>query len=140
LTRVLATGTFDLLHPGHLYFLEQAKSLGDELYVIVSRDRNVRHKPSPILPEEQRLLMVRSLKPVDYAILGSLTDYFETLEIIRPDILVLGHDQHFEEQELKDALKKRGFAPQIVRLSLKDENFCSSRTIVSEIMKRQKNE
>jgi len=140
LTRVLATGTFDLLHPGHLYFLEQAKSLGDELYVIVSRDRNVHHKPSPILPEEQRLLMVRSLKPVDHAVLGSLVDYFEPIESIRPDIIVLGHDQHFDEQELKDALKKRGFTPKIIRLPLKDESFCSSRTIVSEIIKRQKKE
>jgi FAD synthetase len=140
LTRVLATGTFDLLHPGHLYFLEQAKALGDELYVIVSRDQNVRHKPSPFIPEEQRLLMVRSLKPVDHAILGSLTDYFEPIKSIRPDILVLGHDQHFEEQELKDALKKRGFDPKIIRLPAKDESFCSSRTIVSEIMKRQKTE
>ena len=113
--------------------------MGDELYVIVSRDRNVQHKPSPILPEAQRLLMVRSLKPVDHAVLGSLADYFEPIESIRPDIIVLGHDQHFDEQELKDALKKRGFTPKIIRLPLKDEDFCSSRTIVSEIMKRQKN-
>ena len=46
--RVVATGTFDLLHPGHLYYLEESKKLGDELWVIVARDANVRHKPRPI--------------------------------------------------------------------------------------------
>ncbi|MCJ7794379.1 MAG: adenylyltransferase/cytidyltransferase family protein, partial [Methanoregulaceae archaeon] len=45
--RVVATGTFDLLHPGHLYYLEQSKKLGDELFVIVARNTNVRHKPAP---------------------------------------------------------------------------------------------
>jgi FAD synthetase len=48
--RVLATGTFDLLHPGHLFYLEQSKALGDELVVIVARDANVKHKPRPIIP------------------------------------------------------------------------------------------
>jgi FAD synthetase len=62
LTRVLATGTFDLLHPGHVYFLTQARALGDELFVIVARDSNVTHKPKPIIPEEQRLEMVNALK------------------------------------------------------------------------------
>ncbi len=51
---VVATGTFDLLHPGHVLYLERSKILGDELVVIVARDVNVRHKPKPVLPEEQR--------------------------------------------------------------------------------------
>ncbi|HPT37527.1 MAG TPA: adenylyltransferase/cytidyltransferase family protein, partial [Methanothrix sp.] len=54
LTLVVATGTFDLLHPGHVLYLERSKALGDILVVIVARDVNVRHKPKPILPEEQR--------------------------------------------------------------------------------------
>lgn len=140
LTRVLATGTFDLLHPGHIYFLEQAKKLGDELYVIVSRDVNVNHKPTPILPENQRLEMVASLKPVDTALLGSLTDYFEPIQTIQPDIIVLGFDQKFKEEELKEALFKRGFQPEIVRLPAKSGNYYSSRAIAAEIIGRQKKE
>ncbi len=51
MVRVLATGTFDILHPGHLRYLSEAKALGDELYVIVARDSMVKHKPKPIVPE-----------------------------------------------------------------------------------------
>ena len=53
LTRVLATGTFDLLHPGHVYFLTQARAMGDELFVIVARDSNVTHKQKPIYPRRR---------------------------------------------------------------------------------------
>jgi Glycerol-3-phosphate cytidylyltransferase (EC 2.7.7.39) len=60
--RVLATGTFDILHPGHLLYLEEARALGDELYVIVAREKNIKHKPKPIISENQRLKMISSLK------------------------------------------------------------------------------
>ncbi len=45
MVRVLATGTFDILHPGHLLYLPEAKALGDELYVIAAHDSMVKHKP-----------------------------------------------------------------------------------------------
>ena len=51
LRRIVATGTFDILHPGHLYYLEESKKMGDELWAIVARDANVKHKPCPIIPE-----------------------------------------------------------------------------------------
>ncbi|MDL5503512.1 MAG: adenylyltransferase/cytidyltransferase family protein, partial [Candidatus Methanoperedens sp.] len=51
MVRVLATGTFDILHPGHLLYLSKARALGDELYVIVARDSMIKHKPKPIVPE-----------------------------------------------------------------------------------------
>src|SRR5665647_2239466 len=72
--RVVATGTFDILHPGHIYYLEESRKRGDELWVIVARDANVKHKPHPIIPEEHRLQMVAALKPVSHAILGDKTD------------------------------------------------------------------
>ncbi len=80
LTRVLATGTFDLLHPGHVYFLTQARAMGDELFVIVARDSNVRHKQKPIVPEVQRLEMIDALEMVNKALLGSEKDIFEPLK------------------------------------------------------------
>ena len=116
--------------------------LGDVLYVIVSRDVNVSHKPMPIIPEQQRLEMVAALKPVDFALLGSLTDYFEPIFEIKPDIVVLGFDQEFQEKELKEALNKRGFFPKIIRLSKADpktnDEIYSSRTIAAEIIERKK--
>ena len=90
MVRVLATGTFDLLHPGHLLYLSEARSLGDELYVIVARESMIKHKQRPIVPEEQRLAMVKALRVVDKAMLGSEKDIFEPLCEIRPDIIVLG--------------------------------------------------
>ena len=73
MVRVMATGVFDLLHPGHVYFLEEAKQLGDELVVVVARDQTARRlKHEPYVPEHIRRQMVEALKPVDRAILGSL--------------------------------------------------------------------
>ena len=91
--RVVATGTFDILHPGHLYYLEESKKLGEELFVIVARDANVKHKPHPIIPEDQRLAMVAALKPVDHAMLGDQTDMFVPIEKIRPDIITIGFNR-----------------------------------------------
>jgi FAD synthetase len=116
LTRVLATGTFDLLHPGHVYFLTQARALGDELFVIIARDSNVTHKPKPIVPEAQRLEMVNALQMVDKAFLGSEKDMFEPLKQIRPDIISLGYDQRFDAEFLEKEPIKRGHSAKVVRV------------------------
>jgi FAD synthetase len=137
LTRVLATGTFDLLHPGHVYFLTQARALGDELFVIVARDSNVTHKPKPIIPEEQRLKMVSALRMVDKAFLGSEKDMFEPLKKIRPDIITLGYDQNFDINFLEKELTKRGLPAKVVRIQFsKGCPFCSTGAIIKEIVKR----
>jgi len=117
-TRVLATGTFDIIHPGHIYFLEQARALGDELWVIVARDTNViRHKPAPVIPENQRLAVVRALKQVDHAELGDEKDMLAPLRQILPDIIALGYDQYFDEKELQKQLDDGGINARVVRIS-----------------------
>ncbi len=137
MTRVLATGTFDLLHPGHVYFLTQAKALGDELIVIVARDSNIIHKPKPIIPEEQRLEMVNSLRMVDRALLGSEKDIFEPLKQIKPDIIALGYDQRFDSGHLEEELGKRGLPAQVTRISFSREcPLCSTGKIIKEVLKR----
>ena len=65
--RVVATGTFDILHPGHVLYLSEARKLGDELYVIVARDSTIKHKRKPLIPEDQRRFMLRALTCVDHA-------------------------------------------------------------------------
>src|SRR5512147_1700410 len=107
MTRVVATGTFDILHPGHVLYLCEARKLGDELWVIVARDSTIKHKRKPLIPEEQRLFMVRSLKCVDHAVLGSETDMFEPIRQIKPDVIVIGFNQHWDENELKKQLAER---------------------------------
>jgi FAD synthetase len=137
LTRVVATGTFDILHPGHVLYLERSRALGDELFVIVARDVNVRHKPKPAVPEEQRLRMVSALKVVDKAVLGREDDICKTIEDLKPDVITLGFDQHFDESALKKELTKRGINVEIVRIQSSDAcELCSSRRIVARILQR----
>jgi len=135
--RVLATGTFEFLHPGHLHFLSEARKLGDELVVLVARDSMIRHKPRPIIPERQRLEMVSALRMVDRAVLGSERDIFEPLYEIRPDVIALGYDQKFDERELTEQLKMRGFDVEVVRItSRRDCSLCSSASITERVLKR----
>ena len=137
MTLVVATGTFDLLHPGHVLYLERSRALGDELVVIVARDVNVRHKPKPILPEQQRLRMISSLKVVDRAVLGEVGDIFHTIEQLEPDIITLGYDQHFDESTLQRELLCRGLHPRIVRIEDHEPGaLCSSSRIVNKILER----
>ena len=140
MTRVLATGTFDLLHPGHLLYLERSKELGDELVVIVARDVNVKHKPKPVIPEDQRLKMVQALKVVDLAILGDEKDIFRPIEQLRPDIITLGFDQHFNPARLVEEMARRNLHPKVVRVTTKDScDLCSSRKIVAKVLEIHKN-
>lgn len=132
--RVVATGTFDILHPGHLYYLEESRRLGDELYVIVARDANVKHKPRPILPEDQRLRMVRALKPVDHALLGDLHDMFKPIAEIGPDIITLGFNQHFSEEGLRQKLTDRGLGADVIRISGYPGPLASSSKIIEHIL------
>jgi FAD synthetase len=138
MTRVLATGTFDILHPGHILYLRKAKELGDELFVIVSRDSMVQHKSKPILPEQQRLQVVQALGIVDHAELGSEHDIFEPLKLIKPDIIALGFDQYFDENKLREDLEKRHIRSKVVRLPYQDSGDLSgTENIIQEIIKRR---
>ncbi|MBU4075598.1 MAG: FAD synthase [Euryarchaeota archaeon] len=137
MVRVLATGTFDILHPGHLRYLSGAKALGDELYVIVARDSMVKHKPKPIVPETQRLAMVQGLGVVDKAMLGSEVDIFEPLREIMPDIIAIGKNQHFDEKELQEQLRAHGLLARVVRIQAFEPcELCSSGAIIRRILER----
>ena len=136
MVRVLATGTFEILHPGHLFFLKEAKKLGDELFVIVGRDVNVKkRKRTPIIPEEQRLEMVSALKMVDKAMLGSEKDIYEPLYSVKPDIIALGYDQAFDEEKLERELRARGFHSKVIRINKHNSNaFCKAEEIIKRIL------
>jgi len=108
MTLVLAQGTFDILHPGHVYYLQQARSMGDRLHVIVARSTNVTHKDPPVVPGSQRAAMVAALDPVDDACLGNPDDIFVPIERLDPDIIALGHDQHHDKAGIEAALADRG--------------------------------
>ena len=115
----MATGTFDLLHMGHIYFLKKAKELGDKLVVVVARDSTVRHlKHEPVTHEDIRLGLVKELRIVDEAYLGSENDMYKIVEKIHPDVIAIGFDQVHDEKKLQEELKKRGHTKiKIQRLS-----------------------
>ena len=139
MVRVLATGTFDILHPGHILYLSEAKALGDELYVIVARESMIKHKPKPVIPQEQRLAMVQALHIVDKAMLGSEKDMFEPLREIKPDIIALGRNQFFNEKELENQLRVRGIKAKVVRIqSFVECELCSSAAIIRKIIERNR--
>jgi len=133
--RVIATGVFSIIHPGHILFLKEAKKLGDELIVIVARDVTVKKKKGKILiPENQRLKVIKSLKYVDNAILGSKEDMLKPIEKIKPDIIALGKNQKIDENFLKKEFKKRGINAKIVRIkSYWNGKLNSSKKIIKKI-------
>jgi len=138
MTRVVAQGTFDILHPGHLHYLREAKAMGDELHVIVARAANVTHKPGPIVPGSQRVEMVGALKPVDHARLGHPEDIFVPIEEIEPAIVALGHDQHHDDDAIEAAAADRGVDLDVRRVSARDsregEELLSSGRIIDRIL------
>jgi cytidyltransferase-like protein len=115
---VMTGGAFDIIHPGHIETLEQAKSLGDVLMVSVARDstfeRNKKRKPQH--NETLRRKLVSSLRCVDDAVLGSETDIFETVDLLKPDIIALGYDQSHDEEKILEEVKRRGLSVKVVRL------------------------
>jgi len=144
---VLASGTFDLLHLGHVKYLEEAKKAGGEdaeLIVIVARDKTVEKRKGrkPVMPEDQRRALVESLKVVDEAILGFEDfDIGKVIEKIRPDVIAVGHDQTNMERQVKKAVSQRGLNIRVVKIGKfgKDE-FNSSLKIkrkIIELYKRQ---
>lgn len=136
--RVLATGVFDILHPGHVHFLTEAKKLGDELVVVVARDSVAqRMKRLPFIPENIRVAMVASLKPVDKAILGVEGNIYDILDEVKPSIVALGYDQEFDVDEIVSEGKKRGIDLKVARISQYSESeFNGTRKIIKMLKTR----
>lgn len=130
----MATGVFDLLHPGHLYFLREARKLGDELWVVVARDSTARRfKHEPIMGEASRVQMVAALKQVDRALLGNEGDIYAILDAVRPDIVALGFDQIHDDARIVDESRKRGLQTKVVRLPKFEGDLDGTRKIVRKV-------
>ncbi len=135
MVRVMASGVFDLIHPGHISYLEQARSYGDELIVVIACDETVRSKKhEPITPESMRARIVGALKPVDRAIIGGSGDLYDTVRFIKPDVIVLGFDQTFEIEKLEEGLRDHGLEGiRVVRATECAEDLNATRRIISKI-------
>ena len=135
---VLASGVFDLLHLGHVRFLEAAKKAGGKnakLIVIIARDSTVEKLKGrkPIMSEDQRCALVESLKVVDEAVLGyENLDIGEVIGKIKPDIIALGYDQTDMERDVKTYIAKHELPVEVVRIGKFGENALDSSSKIKQ--------
>lgn len=138
MTRVMAVGVFDLLHAGHLHYMEQAKSLGDYLVVVVAHDDTVRkRKHEPVTGQNLRRRMVEGLKPVDEAVIGNPPDVpiFDILPVVKPDVIALGYDQEHAEERIRESLISRGLDHiKVVRVEGLSDDLDGTRKIIARIL------
>ena len=119
---VLATGVFDLLHLGHVRFLEESKRKGgpwSKLVVVVARDKTVfrRKGKGPIIPEDQRRELVGALRVVDQAILGrEEIDLLGILKEVKPQIVCVGYDQDEIRSAVTRLIRKQGLPIRVIRI------------------------
>ena len=136
--RVMAVGVFDLLHVGHLHYLEQAKSLGEHLTVVVAHDDTVRkRKHEPVTKMEFRRRMVAGVKPVDAAIIGNPPSIpiFEILDTVQPNVIALGYDQKHSEDAIRADLDLRGRSEiDLIRVGGLSGDLDGTRLIISRIL------
>ncbi|MFO7990944.1 MAG: adenylyltransferase/cytidyltransferase family protein [Thermoplasmata archaeon] len=132
---VMAAGVFDLLHLGHIHYLEEARSLGDRLVVVVACDETVRkNKHEPLMTQDVRAEMVESLKPVDEVKIGYEGDMFKIVKEISPDIIALGYDQRHDVDMIRHELKKRGLDIEVRRMGHYDNDLDGTRKIIRKII------
>lgn len=136
--RVLAAGKFDILHLGHLAYLEQAKEIAGkegELIVVIALDKTIEKERGapPVFPEHQRRKLVESLDVVDKAILGyDTSDHSLIVADVKPDIIALGYDQTTNVQSLEKRFQEKKMKIEIVRLKQRKADGLFSSTMIRE--------
>ena len=115
---VLAGGVFDIIHPGHINTLNDAKKLGDVLVVVVATDKTAikMKRRKPLHNAKLRHELVSSLIMVDLCIVGDEEDIFKTVDLVKPQIIVLGYDQVHQERFIIDGCKKINLDVRVARL------------------------
>ncbi len=139
--RVMVAGVFDIIHPGHTFLISKAAELGD-VVVVVARDSTVQRLKGrkPVVPEGQRLEVVKNIKGVKEAVLGNEgEDMLKIVEELRPDVIMLGPNQNFDEEKLRRELEARGLKVEVVRLRELYEvhKLYSTTKIIKEILTRE---
>jgi FAD synthetase len=140
---VLASGVFDLLHLGHVKFLEEAKKAGGkdaELLIIIARDSTVEKNKGrkPIISENQRRALVESLKVVDEAVLGFENfDMGNVIKRVKPDVIALGYDQTDMEKDVKKYVKRHRLNIKVIRIGkFEEDELDSSSKIRQKIIEK----
>jgi rfaE bifunctional protein nucleotidyltransferase chain/domain len=103
---VLTNGTFDLLHIGHVRYLEQARQLGDLLVVGINSDASVRAYKGPgrpVVPDRERAEIVAALRCVDFAVIFAEATAVALVDALQPDIYAKGGDYAAGGKDLPEA-------------------------------------
>jgi rfaE bifunctional protein nucleotidyltransferase chain/domain len=132
---VLANGCFDILHVGHLRYLQGARALGDVLVVAVNSDRSVqtiKDPGRPILNEQERVALISALECVDYVVLFNEPDVSRVIQILRPAIQAKGTDYSEETVPERDQVRAYGGTVRITG----DSKEHSTRDIIETIVDR----
>lgn len=139
--RVMVAGTFEIVHPGHMFLLKRAARLG-RVSVVVSRDRNAARAKgrTPAVHEAQRLEVIRNIKYVDSAILGDRKNFANSIRRLKPDVILLGPDQ-MEAKKLRALLGDIGLpktkALQLQKRYGKKGFICKTSQIIEKIVKQK---
>ena len=125
---VLAGGVFDIIHPGHIHTLNEAKKLGDFLVIVIATDKTVMKmkKREPLHDAQARQELVSSLSMVDLCIIGNEEDIFKTVDLIKPQIIALGYDQIHQEKFITEGCKKINLDVTVARLQSPVPDISSS--------------
>jgi len=126
---VFTNGCFDILHPGHLKLLKEAKSFGDILIVGLNSDGSLKllkGENRPIVKQKDRLVIIASLKIVDFVIIFEEETPFNLIKSISPDVLVKGGDYNIDEIVGGDYINQIGGEVKIVKLK---EGYSTSKLI-----------
>lgn len=129
---VMAQGTFDLLHPGHIHYLKKSAELGEELIVVIARDSRASKHKDLIFDEEERREIIDALDSVNKAVLGAENDIYTKVKEIDPDIITLGHDQHHDENEVKK-MAENATGKEIKVERIEEHGYYSSSQIKSSV-------
>ncbi len=116
---VFTNGTFDILHLGHVTYLQKARKAGDTLVVGVNTDRSVKSYKTPdrpINPEQDRLKVLAALECVDFAILFDDPTPLKLIKALRPDILAKGAD--WEKSKIAGAKEVESWGGKVVLVPL----------------------
>ncbi|MBI3032554.1 adenylyltransferase/cytidyltransferase family protein [Candidatus Woesearchaeota archaeon] len=128
MVRVMAFGTFDLFHQGHRYYLQQAKSYGDELMVVIARDDTVK-KIKGFLPkqsEQERKKAVEASEIPTKVVLGNKEDLLTVIGEYKPDVICLGYDQ--QSNNVEEYIMQNNLPILIKRIpSFKPDEYKSSK-------------
>jgi len=126
---VFTNGVYDLLHPGHVRYLQAARALGDALIVGVNSDRSVRANKGPtrpVNPETERAEVIAALKCVDAAIVFDEDTPHEIISRLQPDVLVKGADWAEDAIVGRDVVEARG--GRVVRMPI-EQGFSTTELI-----------